>query len=81
MEDLVEIRQDLLSLGKTEKLLDILIQTSRGVEHSLGYIECTVQSCSRKQAAYIFSGAYQWHLAGVEVCIKQERVDEDFLEN
>ena len=41
MEDLVEIRQDLLSLGKTEKLLDILIQTSRGVEHSLEYIRFT----------------------------------------
>jgi len=61
VEDLVEVRDYLLSLGETEKVLDILIQTSGGVEHS------------------IFSGTYQWHLAGVEVCIKQERVDEDFL--
>ena len=35
MKDLVEVSQDLLSFGKTEKLLDILIQASREVEHSL----------------------------------------------
>ena len=33
-----------------------------------------------KQAAYIFSRTYQRHLAGVIVSIKQERVDESFLE-
>merc|ERR550519_1332327 len=61
VEDLVQIRDDLLRLGETEKLLDILIQTRRGVKHR------------------IFSRTYQWYLAGVEVCIKQERVDENFL--
>ena len=33
-----------------------------------------------KQVSYIFSRTYQRHLAGVKVSIKQERVDENFLE-
>ena len=54
MEDLVEVRDYLLSLGETEKVLDILIQTSGGVEHSLQQWKCEVGT---KQDAHIFSGA------------------------
>ena len=77
MEDLVQVRQDLFCLCKSEKLLDIVIQESRCVEHGLKYWMFKVAT---KQAAYIFSRPYQRHLAGVKVSIKQERVDENFLE-
>ena len=77
MEDLVEVRQDLLGFGETEELLDILIQATRGVKHCL---EARAVGVVTNLAAYIFSRTYQWYLAGVEVRIEQEGVDEDFLE-
>ena len=35
MDNLVEVGQNLLSLGKAEKLMDILIQAIRGMEPCL----------------------------------------------
>ena len=54
VKDHVEVREDLFSFAETEKLQDILIQTSGGVEHSLQQWKCEVGA---KQGAHIFSGA------------------------
>ena len=78
MEDLVEVRQDLLGFGESQELLDILIQATRRVKHCLE--ARAVGGVVTNLAAYIFSRTYQWYLAGVEVRIEQEGVDEDFLE-
>ena len=50
---------------------------------SLHFLAARLQGSSglrNPEAAYIFSWTYQWYLAGVEVRIEQEGVDEDFLE-